>query len=127
MQAIHYKAERDEAMESLADTRKLLEAESRDAVKIAEKLIEAERKLDEARAEAAKWERLHDDDTATLVLHQTRDNYGPTETLDATALRILRERDELRELLRELIRNFRDVKGRHHSQIAAEEIIKLIP
>jgi len=49
---------------------------------------------DEALAEAAKWEQLHDQDTDHLVFLQARDRIGPTETLNETAQRLQRERDE---------------------------------
>jgi len=53
-----------------------------------------ERKCNDALAEAAKWEQLHDQDTDHLVFLQARDRMGPTETLNETAQRLHRERDE---------------------------------
>lgn len=43
------------------------------------------------KAEAEKWEKLHDQDTEHLASLQKRDNYGPTETLNETAMRLSRE------------------------------------
>jgi uncharacterized coiled-coil DUF342 family protein len=54
-----------------------------------------ERELAEAKAEAEKWEKLHDQDTEHLASLQKRDNYGPTETLNQTAVRLSRELDEM--------------------------------
>jgi hypothetical protein len=54
-----------------------------------------EKELAEAKAEAEKWEKLHDQDTEHLVSLQKRDNYGPTETLNQTAVRLSRELDEM--------------------------------
>jgi hypothetical protein len=58
-----------------------------------------ERERNEALAEAAKWERLHDEDTDHLSFLQARDSMGPTETLNETAQRLQRERDEALEKL----------------------------
>ena len=50
-----------------------------------------ERELAEAKKEARKWEKLYDQDTEHLLSLQKRDNYGPTETLNETAMRLSRE------------------------------------
>jgi hypothetical protein len=49
------------------------------------------------KAEAEKWEKLHDQDTEHLVALQKHDNYGPTETLNQTAVRLSRELAEARK------------------------------
>ena len=51
------------------------------------------------KAEAEKWEKLNDADTAHLVSKQQRDNYGPTETLNETAMRLSRELAEAQTTL----------------------------
>lgn len=52
----------------------------------------------ELRAEARKWEALHDELANAIMFEVQRDSYGPTET-DAEAIkRIIKERDELRAL-----------------------------
>jgi len=61
-----------------------------------------ERERNEALEEARKWERLHDEDTDHLSFLQARDSMGPTETLNETAKRVQRERDEARALLAEM-------------------------
>jgi hypothetical protein len=54
------------------------------------------------KAEAEKWEKLHDQDTEHLASLQKRDNYGPTETLNETAIRLQRELDEARSAVKNL-------------------------
>lgn len=54
-----------------------------------------------ARAEAAKWERLHDELYAEIASEHRRDEYGETETAAECVGRIIRERDELRAQLDE--------------------------
>ena len=56
-----------------------------------------EKELAEAKAEAEKWEKLHDQDTEHLASLQKRDNYGPTETLNETAMRLSCEIAEAKE------------------------------
>jgi hypothetical protein len=56
-----------------------------------------EHELSEAKEEAKKWEKLYDQDTEHLLSLQKRDNYGPTETLNETAMRLSRELAEARE------------------------------
>lgn len=53
-------------------------------------------RIRELGAETAKWESLHDADTATLQAEQRRDSMGPTETLDETARRLVAELDRAR-------------------------------
>ena len=65
------------------------------------KIVSLERELAEAKAEADKWEKLHDQDTEHLASLQKRDNYGPTETLNETAMRLSRELAEARQELSE--------------------------
>ena len=50
-------------------------------------------------AEAKKWEKLYDQDTDHLLSLQKRDNYGPTETLNETAMRLSRELTEAQTTL----------------------------
>lgn len=52
-----------------------------------------------ARAEAAKWERLHDELYAEIASEHRRDEYGETETAAECIRRVLCERDELRAKL----------------------------
>lgn len=59
------------------------------------------RERDELRAEAAKWERLHDDLYAEIASEHRRDEYGETETAAECVGRIIRERDQLRAQLDE--------------------------
>jgi predicted RNase H-like nuclease (RuvC/YqgF family) len=61
------------------------------------KIVSLERELTESKSEAGKWEKLHDQDTEHLVSLQKRDNYGPTETLNQTAMRLSRELAEARK------------------------------
>ena len=49
------------------------------------------------KAEAEKWEKLHDQDTEHLASLQKRDNYGPTETLNEAAMRLSGELAEARK------------------------------
>lgn len=75
----------------------------------AKRIEQLERELAEAKAEADKWEKLHDQDTEHLASLQKRDNYGPTETLSETAMRLSRELAEAqkqRDMLAEAIRSF---------------------
>jgi hypothetical protein len=88
------------------------------AAEIENELNQCRRELAAAKAEAEKWEKLHDADTAHLVSVQMRDNYGPTETLNETAIRISRERidccmeaEKQRDMLAEALRKVRDYKG----------------
>jgi len=55
-----------------------------------------------ARAEAAKWERLHDELYAEIASEHRRDEYGETETAAECVRRIVREREQLRAKLDEL-------------------------
>jgi hypothetical protein len=66
-----------------------------DAAQVEHELNQCRRELSTAKAEAEKWEKLHDQDTEHLVSLQKRDNYGPTETLNQTAVRLSRELDEM--------------------------------
>lgn len=54
-----------------------------------------------ARAEAAKWERLHDELYAEIASEHRRDEYGETEAAAECIRRIIRERDQLRAQLDE--------------------------
>jgi hypothetical protein len=65
------------------------------------KIVSLERELAETKAEAEKWEKLYDQDTEHLASLQMRDNYGPTETLNETAMRLSRELAEARQELSE--------------------------
>jgi hypothetical protein len=58
-----------------------------------------EHELSEAKEEAKKWEKLYDQDTDHLLSLQKRDNYGPTETLNETAMRLSRELTEAQTTL----------------------------
>ena len=57
--------------------------------------------LAKARAEATKWERLHDELYAEIASEHRRDEYGETETAAECVRRIIRERDQLRAQLDE--------------------------
>ena len=61
----------------------------------------ANAEIAKARAEAAKWERLHDELYAEIASEHRRDEYGETETAAECVRRIIRERDELRAQLDE--------------------------
>lgn len=89
-------------------------AEARDQLEGAGKLMGAcdalVRQLAEAKSEAEKWEKLHDQDTEHLASLQKRDNYGPTETLNQTAMRLsgeLAEARKQRDTLAEALRRIR--------------------
>ena len=58
-----------------------------------------EHELSEAKEEAKKWEKLYDQDTEHLLSLQKHDNYGPTETLNETAMRLSRELTEAQTTL----------------------------
>lgn len=66
-----------------------------------EDAIAALAEIAKARAEAAKWERLHDELYAEIASEHRRDEYGETETAAECVRRIIRERDELRAQLDE--------------------------
>jgi len=77
------------------------------------KIVSLERELAETKTEADKWEKLYDQDTEHLASLQKRDNYGPTETLNETAMRLSRElaaakgeRDALAEALEEVLEDY---------------------
>ena len=57
--------------------------------------------LAKARAEATKWERLHDELYAEIASEHRRDEYGETETAAECVGRIIREREQLRAQLDE--------------------------
>jgi hypothetical protein len=61
------------------------------------KIVSLERELTESKAEAGKWEKLHDQDTEHLASLQKRDNYGPMETLNEAAVRLAGELAEARK------------------------------
>ncbi len=71
------------------------------------KIVSLERELAETKPEAEKWEKLHDQDTEHLASLQKRDNYGPTETLNETAMRLSLQlgeaRDENKKLIADMI------------------------
>ena len=64
-------------------------------------LAKARETIRQLRAEAAKWERLHDELYAEIASEHRRDEYGETETAAECVGRIIRERDELRAQLDE--------------------------
>ena len=66
-----------------------------------EEMNTLKRELAETKVEAEKWEKLYDQDTEHLASLQKRDNYGPTETLNETAMRLSRELAEARQELNE--------------------------
>lgn len=70
-----------------------------DAAQVEHELNQCLRELAAAKAEAEKWEKLHDQDTEHLASLQKRDNYGPTETLNETAMRLSRELAEARKMI----------------------------
>ena len=57
--------------------------------------VNQSQRMAELRAEAAKWERLHDELYAEIASEHRRDEYGETETAAECVRRIIRERDEL--------------------------------
>lgn len=58
-------------------------------------IIAQDKAIRELRAEAAKWERLHDELYAEIASEHRRDEYGETETAAECVKRVIRERDEL--------------------------------
>lgn len=95
------------------------------------KINQLERELAEAKAEAGKWEKLHDADTAHLVSKQKRDNYGPTETLNETAMRLSRELAEARKMICEMEGGVRETgfelyEARNQRDMLAEALLPLL-
>ena len=97
MQALVYKAERDEA-------RKLFESSKRARASLSEACDHLQRDLDEARESLAAAEAW----SATLA--DVGDDFRAANME-----------------LRAAIRNLRDVQGRHHTQIATERLFALLP
>lgn len=81
------------------------------------KINQLERELAAAKAEAKKWEKLHDADTAHLVSKQQRDNNGPTETLNETAIRLSRERIDCCMEAERVIRELKREEALHEYQL----------
>jgi chromosome segregation ATPase len=75
-----------------------------DAAQVEHELNQCRRELATAKAEAEKWEKLHDQDTEHLASLQKRDNYGPMETLNETAMRLSRELAEARMTIDDVCR-----------------------
>jgi hypothetical protein len=106
-------------------------AEARDQLEGAGKLMGAcdalVRQLAEAKSEAEKWEKLHDQDTEHLASLQQRDNYGPTETLNETAIRLAGELAEARKQRDALAEAANEYMKRHMRRgfVATTEIRKL--
>jgi len=88
-----------------------------EAIQVEIELNQCRRELAAAKAEAEKWERLHDADTAHLVSEQQRDNYGPTETLNETAIRLSRERIDCCMEAERVIRELKREEALHEYQL----------
>lgn len=61
------------------------------------------------RAEASKWQSLHDELADVIMFEVNRDSYGPTETDAECIKRIIRERNEIVEALEGMLKYASDI------------------